>query len=146
MTFSTPQTPEDWQEYNELRYRVLRQPWNQPRGSELLPDDHSSHNLMLRNDEGVLVAVGRVHFNSPQEAQVRSMAVDAQYRNNNYGAMVLRALEEYAWSKGAKYVVLDARERALPFYERNGYRIIELSYLLFGEIQHHRMRKEAPTT
>ena len=30
----SPKTTDEWQEYYDLRYRVLRQPWNQPRGSE----------------------------------------------------------------------------------------------------------------
>ena len=41
-------------------------------------------------------------------------------------------------------VVLEARENAVPFYESLGYSMIEKSYLLFGEIQHFRMKKALP--
>lgn len=41
----------------------------------------------------------------------------------------------------ARYIVLNARENAIKFYEKNGYHIIEKSYLLFGKIQHYKMIK-----
>jgi hypothetical protein len=39
-------------------------------------------------------------------------------------------------------MTLQAREKAIPFYERLGYKVVEKTHLLFGEIQHYKMRKE----
>jgi predicted GNAT family N-acyltransferase len=51
-------------------------------------------------------------------------------------------LEELAQQKGIKEIILDARENAVKFYLSIGYEIFEDSYLLFGIIQHWKMRKE----
>jgi predicted GNAT family N-acyltransferase len=53
-------------------------------------------------------------------------------------------LEKVAMEKGWQEIILEARENAVPFYESIGYSIIEKSYLLFGEIQHYRMKKALP--
>ena len=56
-------------------------------------------------------------------------------------ASISDALEREAADKGVKTVVLDAREPAVGFYEKLGYRVEAKSYVLFGEIQHYRMIK-----
>jgi predicted GNAT family N-acyltransferase len=50
-------------------------------------------------------------------------------------------LEEKAKEMGMQEIVLEARENAVPFYKSIGYVIEKESYLLFGEIQHYRMKK-----
>jgi hypothetical protein len=59
-----PTTEADWAAYFELRWRVLRAPWN------------FSH-LMIRSSDNpdFAAAVGRLHLNSPTDGQVRYMAV-----------------------------------------------------------------------
>jgi hypothetical protein len=37
--------------------------------------------------------------------------------------------------------MLHAREPAVPFYRRHGYRMVAASHLLFGEIRHYLMSK-----
>jgi predicted GNAT family N-acyltransferase len=51
-------------------------------------------------------------------------------------------LEEKAMFMGIQEIILEARENAVPFYKSIGYVIEKESYLLFGEIQHYRMKKE----
>ena len=41
-------------------------------------------------------------------------------------------------------LTFEARENAVPFYKSLGYQIEQESYLLFGEIQHYRMKKALP--
>jgi ribosomal protein S18 acetylase RimI-like enzyme len=57
------------------------------------------------------------------------------------GKAIMAYLEEQAKAKGWTEIVLEARENAVLFYQRIGYTIIAESYLLFGEIQHYRMKK-----
>ncbi|MEJ2362384.1 MAG: thioesterase, partial [Gammaproteobacteria bacterium] len=33
-TYKSPQTKQEWQAYFDLRWRILRAPWQQARGSE----------------------------------------------------------------------------------------------------------------
>ena len=130
----------DMDQYFELRWRVLRKPWNQPRGSEIDEmDDRAIHLAAYDGDR--IVAVARLHFNSEEEAQIRYMAVDERYRNRGMGSEMLKELERVAREKGAKYIVLEARENAVNFYLKNGYVIVKKSFLLFDSIQHYRMMK-----
>lgn len=140
MKILEPKTEKEFEEYYELRWQVLRKPWGKPRGSEKDDIEDKSIHIMIKNDN--ILGVGRLHFNSDKEAQIRYMAVDAGYRKQGIGTMILKKLEEIARKKGAKYVILNARESAIEFYKKNGYHIIEKSYILFNSIQHFKMVKE----
>jgi GNAT superfamily N-acetyltransferase len=137
-----PASQADWDAYFHLRWRVLRAPWGQPHGSERDQLDSSGFHLLLKAQDGIVVAIGRLHLNSPDEAQVRYMAVDEAWRGRGLGARVLGGLEAEAKAKGAARVVLNAREEAIPFYSGHGYRVEGPADTLFGEVRHVRMRKE----
>lgn len=137
-----PRDEADLERYFELRWRVLRAPWDQPRGSEQDDREDESIHLMVRDGNGEALAVGRLHLNSPTEAQVRFMAVDPRAQGRGLGSMVLRALEERAQSAGAKTIVLNARESAQRFYDQHGYRVEGPAPRLFGGVDHLRMRKD----
>src|SRR5690242_7663242 len=68
-----PRSKIDWEKYYDLRWRVLRAPWNQPRGSEKDDREAESQHLMILGPNAEAVAAGRLHFNSAAEAQVRYM-------------------------------------------------------------------------
>ncbi len=141
---NTPKHSDEWQAYYDLRWHVLRAPWQQPRGSEKDElEDHAEHRC-IKNDAGEVVAVARLHFNTPSQAQVRYMAVAEGQRNQHLGSRLLYALEQYAWQHGAESLVLDAREQAQHFYTRHGYTLVEKGHLAFGEVQHYRLCKTRP--
>jgi GNAT superfamily N-acetyltransferase len=72
---------------------------------------------------------------------MRYMAVDARYRRRGVGTRILHALEHQARDWRAARITLHAREKAVAFYRRGGYRLLEPSHVLFGVIQHYRMEK-----
>src|SRR5437667_6156018 len=72
----SPMSPDEWDAYFDLRWRILCQPWGQPRGSERDSLDDSAVHLLLLDSARKPLACGRLHFNAPDEAQVRFMAVD----------------------------------------------------------------------
>jgi N-acetylglutamate synthase-like GNAT family acetyltransferase len=139
-----PSTQRDWTAYFDLRWRVLREPWHQPRGSERDETDPTSYHLMLRDFDGVAVAAGRLHLNTPEEAQVRYMAVAPLWRSRGLGGRILQGLEARARAEGAREVVLNAREEAIPFYVKHGYRVEKDAETLFGSVKHMQMRKRLP--
>jgi len=147
-TLVAPVDAAEFERYFDLRWRVLRAPWQQPQGSERDDREDESIHLMVRAEDGEALAVGRLHLNSPTEAQVRFMAVDPRAQGRGLGSMVLRALEERAQKAGARHLVLNARESAQRFYEQHGYRVEGPAERLFGGVDHWRMRKdfEHPTT
>ena len=146
MKIIEPNSSAEFEQYYNLRYEVLRKPWLQPKGSEKDDGDKSSiHRMIIDESNGKAVAVGRLQFNTSEEAQIRYMAVSDNYQLKGYGNIIVKTLEDIALNKGTRNIILQARENALKFYWKNGYEIIEKSYLLFDEIQHWLMVKKITT-
>jgi N-acetylglutamate synthase-like GNAT family acetyltransferase len=141
MEIRSPQTKKELEAYYDLRYRVLREPWGQPRGSEKDDiEDRSIHVIAI--EDGKIIGCGRLHFNSKKEAQIRQMAVEEAYRGTGVGKSIVLELERVAKEKGAKYVVTDAREVALGFYEKLGYMVCGNAPTIFGSVKQCKMRKD----
>lgn len=137
-----PTIPEEFTAYYRLRFETLRQPWQQPEGSERAPDDNTAVHAMLVTDNGEAVGVCRLHLQSPQEAHLRFMGIRQDYQGKGLGDKLVTYLEQRAKDMGASNMVLQAREKAVSFYERQGYTITEKTHLLFGSIQHYKMEKQ----
>jgi N-acetylglutamate synthase-like GNAT family acetyltransferase len=139
-----PKSSAEWEAYYELRWRVLRAPW-QPGGCDRDETDDSSIHRMVVREDGKVLAVGRLHRLDEDSGQIRYMAVESGFEKRGYGTLVLGALERAAAEIGIEKIILHARERAVPFYQRRGYTTVESSFLLFGEIQHYMMTKKLNT-
>ena len=143
MKIIEPNTSAEFKIYYNLRYEVLRKPWFQSKGSERDEEEETSlHRMIIDKSNGKAVAVGRLQFNTIEEAQIRFMAVSNHYRGMGYGSKIVKALDNIARKQGSRKIILQSRENAVKFYEKNGYKIIKKSYLLFDEIQHWLMEKE----
>ena len=138
----SPQTPVEWEEYYDLRWRVLRAPWNQPPGSEKDDREADSEHLMIVGPDSRSLAVGRLHFNTPAEAQVRFMAVDPQTRGRGLGSLILQECERRARAAGATSIVLNARDNAEGFYAQHGFAVVGPAETIFSVVKHVRMRKD----
>ena len=136
-----PVSEEDFKRYYFLRWKILRKPWNQPPGSERNELDDTSYHVMVCEKDRIPLGIGRLHFNNAYEAQIRYMAVESEFQGQGIGTRIMNALERYAQEKNASSIILYARESAVPFYQKIGYVIEEKSYLLFGNIQHYKMKK-----
>ena len=141
MKVGKPRTKKEYQKYYDLRWRILRKRWNQPRGSEKDELEGQSIHLMAC-EKGKPLGVGRVHFNSSEEAQIRYMAVEEGLQGKGIGTIILKELEKSAKRKGANHMTLNARESAVGFYKKQGYRIVGKASTLFGVIPHYKMRKK----
>ena len=140
LEIKSPVTDSDWKAYYALRFNVLREPWSQPLGSEVLADeDQAIHAIAVEGTE--VVGVARMHESAEKQGQVRCVATATEAQGKGIGKAIMAYLEEKAKQKGWTEIVLEARENAVPFYEAIGYTIVAESYLLFGEIQHYRMQK-----
>jgi predicted GNAT family N-acyltransferase len=138
----SPGSAAEFEKYFDLRWRVLRAPWQQSRGSEKDVLEAESQHVMVTDSEGRALAVGRLHFNSAAEAQIRFMAVEPASQGRGLGGVILRELEDRARAAGASAIVLNARENVRLFYEKYGFTVIGSAPTLFGEVKHVRMRKE----
>jgi GNAT superfamily N-acetyltransferase len=135
-----PKTADDFALYYDLRWRILRKPWTQDRESSR--DEHESQAVHLMAWVGnTLVGVGRLHFNAPEEAQIRYMAVEESHAGRGVGTVILEELEVRAKRAGATRIIANARETALGFYKNNGYHSIERADTLFETLPHWRVFK-----
>ena len=156
--------------YYDCRYAVLREPLGFNRGAELLDDDNQAIHAWVEQDDKV-VAVGRAHLiplgtdgsgadhsgpgavkipgfgplsdihNRPA-MQIRQMGTLDNYRRKGLAAEVLSALEEVAKVHlAAKIGLLQAREHAIPFYQSQGWQIIDEPYEIKGIGPHRSMMK-----
>jgi len=140
-----PQSNTDWSAYYDLRWSILRTPWQKHGSARDETDDSSIHRMVICNTSGKIIAVGRLHCLDDRRGQIRYMAVEQGFERQGNGSLLLASLELAAQDMGLKKVILHARENALPFYQRHGYTLVERSFLLFDEIQHYLMSKRIGT-
>jgi predicted GNAT family N-acyltransferase len=138
----SPDSDETWAAYYELRWRILRAPWQQPRGSERDEFDATAVHRCVLDESNKMIAIGRLHFIDDQISQIRYMAVDDSYQRQGAGTQILQALEIVAQQEKYTTIQLHAREISVSFYRRHGYQILGKSHLLYNEIQHYLMQKE----
>ena len=156
--------------YYDCRYAVLRQPLGFQRGAELLDDDSEAVHAYIEMDNLVL-AVGRAHLiplgsdgsaadHAGPDAtkcpgfgpltdleyrpaiQIRQMGTLPEERRKGYAAQVLLNLEIESKNQfGARFGFLQAREFAIPFYQSQGWEIIDEPYTIDGIGPHRSMMK-----
>ena len=135
-----PETTDEWNAYYNIRYEVLRKPWNQPASSVHVEDDDTAIHFCLSNNNEI-IGVCRLHYNSATEGQIRFLAIKKEWQHHQLGDILLSHAEELCVQHQATFLFLQARDNAVPLYLRNGYQVIEKTHLLFGKIQHFSMRK-----
>ena len=141
IAIAVPDTPEELEEYYRFRWQLLRAPWDQPIGSERDAFDATAYHLLARNKAGEIVAVGRIHFPTMNQAQIRYMATGEKYRGLGIGSTILASLEKVAVDNGATSIFLNARTTAISFYEQRGYAVHGDGPTLFRKVQHKVMTK-----
>lgn len=133
---------EDYKQSLVLRHEVLRKPW----GHSIEEDDldHEANDLLLGAFASErLIGFGTLVWLEGDTAQARYMAIDEAWRKHGIGSRILSALEETARSANKSKMILNAREKAIPFYEKHGYKVTgELIVPPFIPIPHALMEKE----
>ena len=137
----SPETESEWERYFNFRWEKLRKPLGMSK--DTLKDNKeqdSSHLIAVDNKEEV-IGTGRLHFNNEEEGQIRYMAVSESIQRKGLGSAIVSELEMIAKKKGAREMVLNARENAINFYLSLSYKEIE-PYESDTGIPHTTMRKE----
>ena len=169
MPFKGPNWTPD-QQYYDCRYAVLREPLGFSRGAEILADDEQALHAWVEEADKV-VAVGRAHViplesdgsqadhagpgaahcpafgpliggGSRPAIQIRQMGTLESHRRQGCAAKVLAQLETNSIQVfGATAGFLQAREHAIPFYQSQGWEIIDEPYSIQGIGPHRSMMK-----
>ena len=121
--FKSPSSSEEFKEYDLFRWEILRKPIG--KSIESLKDKYedSSYHLIGVIDNKI-IAGGRLHFNSDNEAQIRYMAIDENFQKKGIGVKIIELLEAEAKKKQINKIVLNARNHVIEFYEKSGYKAV----------------------
>ncbi len=138
----SPQSKLEFERYYEQRWRILRAPWQQPRGSECDTHEDEAIHAMAVDNKGHVVGVGRLHQVNNTTAQIRYMAVEEHLQGKGIGGALLHYLEDEARQRGIRIIKLNARENSLTFYTKRGYRITGPGHVLYGDIKHQKLEKQ----
>jgi N-acetylglutamate synthase-like GNAT family acetyltransferase len=142
MKIIEPTTAEEFEKYYQVRWEVLRAPWGKPKGSEQDEMESQSIHAMAIDNENNVIGVVRVNAVTDKEAQVRFMGVKNGNDGKGIGSLLLSYIENKSKQAGFTSIILHSRENAVEFYQKNNYKLIEKSYLMWEEIQHFLMHKE----
>ena len=128
------------QQIIDLRYEVLRKPWDKPKNTATDELEERAVNAYIAlNDE--VIACGRLQNNGNGIGQIRYMAVSSKFQGKGLGKLILKRLEEEAQNLKLDTIELQARDNALEFYKACGYQVKEKSFCLWDIIQHFLMVK-----
>ena len=141
--FRSPQSAKDFEAYYALRWEVLRKPHLRAQGSERDNMEDSARHIMAVSECGDVVGVGRIHIRGDGVAQIRYMAVHPDFAGSGIGQQIVTELEGLICSANGSCVVeINARDNAVPFYQKCGYTITAQGQRLWGIIPHSIMQKE----
>ena len=136
-----PKNKTELAQYYHLRWQILRQPWQQPKGSEKDDLERQSYHRVIVDDIDNIVGVGRLHKSSQYEAQIRYMAISPSVQGQGLGKLLIAELEFVAAQAGIKKITLNARADAIGFYQQLSYVDNGYSHTLYDEVSHNRMTK-----
>jgi len=136
-----------------MRDEILRRPLGLTFSPEELAEEKDSFHLACRQD-GKLPARGPRGLGPPgklaaclvlkplseQQIQMRQLAVDADFQGRGLGTQLVGYSEVFARQRGYRQIVMHARETAVGFYEKLGYRK-EGGRFTEVTIPHYRMSK-----
>jgi len=123
-----PYTLEEFEEYLDLRYRVLRKPLGGEKGSELnknLLYEYAGHHIAAIDKKTGKVIGGVVGYVENNISRIRYMCVEEAYRMHGIGKKMMQKLEHKLAKYGAKKIVLYARENVVGFYDKLGYKVMK---------------------
>ena len=134
-----PKTSKEWEDYYQLRWKILRAPLNLDKGSEKDDLEASSIHRAVFEDEQI-IGVGRLHFIDKDKAQIRYMAILEEYRGKGLGKMLVEEFIQITKENKISKIILYARENVVNFYKKLGFDTVKKTHRL-ESVQHFLMDK-----
>lgn len=138
----TPKTEEQLEAYFQFRWEMLKKPWDHPLGSEKDEYETVGEHRMVVDTNLNIVAVGRVHLNMSDEAQIRHIAVAKEQQGKGIGKLIYSALEGVARDQGAKRLVTNSRRISVEFFTALGFEINDDAPTEMGKLNRTQMIKK----
>ena len=124
----------------ELRDKILREPLGLNFTAEQLKSEENEHHLGAYLS-GKLVGCLLLKPVDCKTIKMRQVAVDGTYQAKGIGKKLVEYSERLALEKNFDKIILNARDTAVKFYLKLGYRI-EGEMFIEVEIPHYRMSKK----
>ena len=143
ISIKIPKTREDFKAYYELRYRVLRAPWGQPKDTE--KDDYepiSQHFMAIDEANGKVVGVIKMFEKSDGVGWVSHLAIDPAQQKKGVGKLLMDTVENAAKERGFHVIGCMSRLNTTSYFERMGFVTAGLPTQYFGTTQVLWMEKE----
>ncbi len=144
-TFSVPFASPEYDELLDLRYKVLREPLGLEFKVEDLAKEHADLHLGIFDANHRALGCASLSDGGEGVALMRQVAVLPAYQGKGVGRKLVAAFEREALRLGFASIRLAARDEAIPFYTKLGYRLCSEGYSKIG-IAHHDMQKELRMT
>jgi N-acetylglutamate synthase-like GNAT family acetyltransferase len=125
-TIKTPKTLEEFKAYYALRYKVLREPWGHPKGTEKDDYEPISEHFMAVDEEGEVVGVAKLYEKDESVGHVSHFAVAPEHQHQGIGQQLLKAVEERARVRGFHTLGTMAPATATTYFEKHGFHIAGL--------------------
>lgn len=117
-----PVTPEEFERYYELRYKVLRMPLGMERDTASDRYDNTGIRWHLAAFVGdTIVGVARMRRTKNRRYVINWVAVDPNQRRHGLGRILITTAEKIAINEGATAIELTSRNTARGFYRKLGY-------------------------
>ncbi len=131
---------------------LVRQPVLRP-GKALKSCEFEGDNLETTNHFGLfidekLIGIVSVFYNknatfiSPNQFQIRGMAILPKFQKQGFGQKLVNHCEEYIQDQKGTLIWFNARENAVSFYEKLHYKKIGDPFLIADIGLHYLMKKE----
>lgn len=91
-------------------------------------DDATTVHFGLFQDQKLIGVVSIFQFQNPEfsvntQFQIRGMAVVSEFQGKGFGEQLLKTVEQYCYNHKATLIWFNAREKAVSFYKKLGYKI-----------------------
>lgn len=122
-----------------LRHAILRQPLGLNFSPEELEKEIDNIHIAAFEDDDLLGCCMLTKLNN-HTLQLRQMAVKDNLQRKGIGASIMTFAENIARDKGYRHIVMHARDSAIGFYEKFGYKIKGEPFIEIS-LPHHLMEK-----
>jgi len=112
----------DYQKAIQLRYSILRAPLGLNFRQEDL-DKEKDHIHIASFEDDELLGCCMLTKIDPHTLQLRQMAVKDNLQRKGIGASIVSFAESIAKDKGYRRIIMHARDTAIGFYEKFGYKV-----------------------
>lgn len=112
---------EELNEYFSFRWQQLFSPAGLPVGAERDEYDVVAYHICVKDRNNQMIGCGRMHLNQENEAQIRHIAVAAEFRKTGIGKALVTELELLAVQQGARRALVNSKRSSMTFFRNLGY-------------------------